>query len=190
MAILVSFFLPVSGQAQFPAGSLDGRKWNESPQKAWTNIDGGGDFTKLRFLPASVPVSVAPDSDSIGVNLRKKNPTGAMLRSLIFPGWGQFYNGKYLKAALAFAVETSLVATAVYWNQQAVKATEDERLFYQHNRNTANWWLAATILISMFDAYVDAHLSDFDESPDLSLVPVAPEARASPALLIRFKIGL
>jgi hypothetical protein len=114
-----------------------------------------------------------------------------MLRSLAFPGWGQFYNGKYLKATLVFGTEAGLIATAVYWNQKAVRATDrDVQLFYQNNRNTANWWLAGTILLSMIDAYVDAHLSDFDESPKLSLVSPEPAIIGTRALMIRVKIGL
>ncbi|MDZ7291222.1 MAG: DUF5683 domain-containing protein [candidate division KSB1 bacterium] len=133
----------------------------------------------------------AGDSDSVRVILKKRNPTGAMLRSLALPGWGQFYNGKYFKAALAFGAETGLVATAIYWNQRAVRTTDrDERLFYQNNRNTALWWLVGTILYSMLDAYVDASLSDFDESPNLSFLPPAPVAGNFGALGLRIKIAL
>jgi hypothetical protein len=41
----------------------------------------------------------------------------------------------------------------------------------------------------MLDAYVDASLSDFDESPDLSLAPPPPANRAI-AMKLTFKIGL
>lgn len=135
---------------------------------------------------------VAADSASIRLTPKKKNPTGAMLRSLVVPGWGQFYNGKYWKAALAFGAETGLIATAIYWNQQAVQAppNSNDRLFYRNNRNTAVWFLAGTILLSMLDAYVDAQLSDFDESPDLSIAAPVPPNRSAGGILLQFKIKL
>ena len=103
------------------------------------------------------------------VTVVKKSPTGAMLRSLFVPGWGQLYNGKWFKAILVCGTEIGLVANAVYQNQMAVQSTfSEERAWYQDNRNLSVWWLLATILLSMADAFVDAHLYDFDESPDLS----------------------
>lgn len=99
-----------------------------------------------------------------------KSPTGAMLRSIFVPGWGQLYNGKWFKAILVCGVEVGLVANAVYQNQMAVQAVSQlDREWYQDNRNLSIWWLLATVLLSMADAYVDAHLYYFDESPDLSL---------------------
>lgn len=109
-------------------------------------------------------------SDRISIK-EKKNPTGALLRSLIFPGWGQFYNRKYSKAFLFFGGEAGLMTTAIHLNQQVVSTRGDLQASYRNNRNTANWFLLATIVFSMLDAYVDASLADFDESPDLSLVP-------------------
>jgi hypothetical protein len=170
---------------------MDERGQNGQSQTSTQGMSGYGGFGNLDIVPTSDLVAAVVDSDSVRTSLKKKNPTGAMLRSLIFPGWGQFYNGNYWKAGLAFAAETGLIATAVYWNQQAAHATDrDERLLYQHNRNTAYWWLAGTILLSMLDAYVDAHLSDFDESPDLTLMPTDPFAWGSRGLMIQFKIGL
>mgnify|MGYP001108005395 CR=1 FL=1 len=99
-----------------------------------------------------------------------KNPTGAMLRSLLVPGWGQFYNGKWLKGILVAGAEVGLVVNAYVLNQWAQDATEEDyREFYLDNRNLSFWLLGATILYSMADAYVDAHMYNFDETPDLTL---------------------
>ena len=101
--------------------------------------------------------------------VEKKNPTAAMLRSLVVPGWGQFYNGKWFKGIIIAGAEVGLVANAIVLNQWAKEAeTEDERYFYLDNRNLSFWILGATILYSMADAYVDAHLFNFDESPELT----------------------
>ena len=92
-----------------------------------------------------------------------------MVRSIFVPGWGQFYNGKWFKGVVIAGVEVGLVANAVVLNQWANQAqTEEEFFFYIDNRNLSFLLLGATILYSMADAYVDAHLFNFDESPELT----------------------
>lgn len=118
-----------------------------------------------------------------------KSPTGAMIRSLIVPGWGQLYNKKIFKAILIFGAETGLIANSIYLNQKYRKWNQKyrnsepgpeqdiifaNREFYINNRNLSNWWLLGVILFSMADAFVDAHLADFDESPDLSYLNILP----------------
>ena len=187
---LAGFFHLDNCRAQVNANGIN----DGSRQAAWWSK---GDFTENKNLNAFCaafvfdPAFLAADSDSVRAKPKKRSPTGAMLRSLFLPGWGQLYNGQYLKAALAIAAETGLVATAIYWNQQVVKAPPDsnERLTYQQNRNTAYWFLAGTILLSMLDAYVDAHLSDFDESPELSFAPASGMTSATDGLALRIKIG-
>lgn len=100
----------------------------------------------------------------------KRNPRGAMLRSIFVPGWGQFYNGKWFKGIIIAGTECGIVINSVVQNEYAKNSvTSLEREFYIDNRNLSYWWLAGAILYSAIDAYVDAHLYDFDESPDLSL---------------------
>lgn len=123
---------------------------------------------------SDLQTQVRPDT------IETKSPTGAMLRSLALPGWGQFYNGKWFKGVLAIGVETGLVLNAIYLNAQLEKSTDPyDQEFYRNNRNLSFWWLGATILLSMLDAYVDAHLYHFDESTELSFHSVIPEQSAS-----------
>jgi len=111
----------------------------------------------------------AESPDSVEVEITK-SPRGAMLRSLVVPGWGQFYNGKWFKGILIGGTEIGLIANAVIQNQYAVQAeTELEKEFYQENRSLSIWWLGAAILYSITDAFVDAHLYNFDDSPNLSM---------------------
>ncbi len=131
-------------------------------------------FIFLCMLPAFCAFSQQSQSAAVDSSAHDttvtKNPTGAMLRSLVVPGWGQFYNGKWFKGLLVAGTEIGLVANAYVLNQWAKEATnEDDRYFYLDNRNLSFWILGATILYSMADAYVDAQLYNFDESPDLSL---------------------
>jgi hypothetical protein len=126
-------------------------------------------------------------SDSIKTAV--KSPTRAMIRSLVFPGWGQWYNNKKFKALLIFGTEIGLLANSIYLNQKYLewdqKFKESEpgyeqdvifanREFYINNRNSSNWWLVGAILFSMADAFVDAHLSNFDESSNLSFLNISP----------------
>ena len=103
----------------------------------------------------------------------RKNPTGAMLRSLVFPGWGQLYNEKYVKALIVFSIETGLALSMSYQNDQMhrydKKGDAETAKFYRDDRNRLIWWLTGFVLLSMGDAYVDAHLFDYDISPNLSL---------------------
>ncbi len=124
-----------------------------------------------------------------------KSPRGAMLRSLAVPGWGQWYNGKKTKAVIIAGGEIGLIVDAIVLNQLAMAAkTADERYFYRDNRSLALWWLAGVILYSMADAYVDAHLYRFDESPDLSSASMLKYKRAPgfypPPPAIGFSVNL
>lgn len=123
----------------------------------------------LRAQDSTATASSVPDSSKL------PSPTGAMIRSALFPGWGQWYNGKKWKAALVFAVETGIVADAVYWHKKAEKTdSADERALYLEYRNRDFWYLGLAILLSVGDAYVDAQLAGFDVSPDLSWRPGGP----------------
>ncbi|MFQ6116486.1 MAG: DUF5683 domain-containing protein [bacterium] len=103
--------------------------------------------------------------------LRKKSPTGALIRSMIFPGWGQWYNDQKIKAAIAFSAESFLVGLALHFNTKASENEpgSSERNFYIDRRNLTFWLLGGVALLSMIDAYVDAYLYDFDTGPNLAL---------------------
>lgn len=103
--------------------------------------------------------------------LRKKSPTGALLRSMVFPGWGQWYNEQKIKAAVVFTAEGFLIGFAVYLNKKVTDSEpgSSERIFYTDRRNLTYWLIGGVTLLSMLDAYVDAYLYDFDTGPDLAL---------------------
>lgn len=108
----------------------------------------------------------------------KRSPRVAVIRSASFPGWGQWYNGKKFKALIVLGAEVGFISSAIWYNQRVVETLGDEysdtskeqyREFYTNWRNQCVWYLAGTVLFSMADAYVDAHLFDFDESPELTI---------------------
>jgi hypothetical protein len=128
--------------------------------------------------------------DSTQINtFKKKSPTGALLRSMIFPGWGQWYNEQKIKSAIAFISEGFLVGLAIHFNK---KASENapcslERNFYTDRRNLTFWLLGGVTILSMIDAYVDAYLYDFDTGPDLSMrvgvISNSKNVRESPTVI-------
>lgn len=102
--------------------------------------------------------------------LKAKSPKGAMIRSLVFPGLGQFYNEQYIKAAIVLAGQGTLVGFLFYYNERASESTTPlDKEFYEDRRNLMFWWIGAATLLSMLDAYIDAHLYDFDTGPDLEI---------------------
>lgn len=121
----------------------------------------------------------------------KKSPNGAVLRSLLVPGWGQYYNGQKWKAALVCAAELGEIGTAIYWHRESKRVNDQNfKLIYEDYRNAAYWFLAGTVLLSMLDAYVDAQLADFDESPSLSARDPSGRHEPLPLFAVRFKIRL
>lgn len=131
-------------------------------------------FLLINFCPKSKSYSQtktesATQDTLLQIERKLPNPKSAMIRSIVFPGWGQWYNGKKWKAALVFATEVGIIAGAVYWNNRSKNASDElNRVLYKDYRNQSYWYLGAAILVSMGDAYIDAHLAGFDVSPDLA----------------------
>jgi hypothetical protein len=145
------------------------------------------------------------EEDSAASQLEKtKNPTGALLRSLALPGWGQLYNEQYLKCGLVLLAEGLLIGGTIVEHGRA----ENDHSVYQDlslgdevreaawrrysrridKRNTYLWYLAGAKFLSMVDAYVDAHLYRFDEGPFAVDVEAWPGARVEMCLVIRYKM--
>jgi len=93
-----------------------------------------------------------------------------MLRTLAIPGWGQLYNEQYIKAGLVFSVRSVLIGLAVHYQIQVNQSTvAEDRDFYKTRRNDAIVFYGIATLLSMIDAYIDAHLYDFDVGPELEI---------------------
>jgi hypothetical protein len=112
-----------------------------------------------------------------------------MLRSAIVPGWGQLYNGSWIKALGVAAGEGLLVARIVEDTRELdrlERAIEEARAARNRdaeadavdafnarlNQRTARgWWLGAVIGYALLDAYIDAHFRGFPA--DFALAPAA-----------------
>ena len=104
-------------------------------------------------------------------------PSKAMLYSAFIPGGGQFYNHAWLKAGLVVGVQGYLISNAIYndakmkdYRALANQATDSAdtarfKVLEQDHKDRLNndlWWIGITTGLSMIDAFVDAHLKDFD----------------------------
>ncbi len=134
----------------------------------------------LVFAFFASPLCAQPDSLIISDSTRvlrtdkaRRSPMGALLRSVAVPGWGQFYNHKYIKSAVVFGAESFFIFKSVQWWKKTedqydlVQQSESGRDFttylnYRDRRNDYLWLTGLAVFLSMFDAYVDAHLSGFD----------------------------
>lgn len=121
------------------------------------------------------------------------SPTGAALRSLALPGWGQFYNDQPVKAGVIIGLEGLwLTAAIVQFNRAGTNEDEAGRytldspdnLMYRERRlehldrgRGYLWGLAGTVFYSMVDAYVNAHLYHFDLRMD---APITLDSRGQP----------
>ncbi len=103
-----------------------------------------------------------------------QNPTVALFKSMVVPGLGQYGNRRYIKAAVFLGLDVWMVASVIHYGQQASDfkskfdaATDisERREWYglyldrKDERNKFTWFAVIVSFISMFDAYVDAHLS-------------------------------
>jgi hypothetical protein len=125
--------------------------------------------------------------DSIGVI--KKSPGGAALRSAIIPGLGQIYNESYWKIPIIygigafFAIEYNRFDKKFknyaalhdeYQNLYGVGSWQSEtyklyREFYRDYRDSFIWYFALLYIVNILDAYIDAHLFDFNVNSDIQL---------------------
>lgn len=105
-------------------------------------------------------------------------PGRALLYSALFPGGGQIYNRSWVKAGAVIGVQGWLIGSAIHnshqknrYNNLAASAAQisDQAYYnameteYRNRLNNDIWWIGITAGLSMIDAYVDAHLHDFEE---------------------------
>lgn len=107
----------------------------------------------------------------------KKSPTGALFRSAVLPGWGQFYNESYIKVPIiaglaAWFGYNYLNNDGLYKDYQSLYETTGNRLyylnreFYRDQRDNFAIYLGILYIANLVDAYVDAHLFDFNVEED------------------------
>jgi hypothetical protein len=143
---------------------------------------------KIIFLVLLVNNTIFCQQDSLqtenqandSVFVMTKSPWGAVLRSVVLPGWGQIYNESYWKAPIVWGIAGWLIYNWVdnnrlykQYKQDYINAynsgitgkTADDfkeyRDFYRDQRDLFTIYMGLTYILTLVDAYVDAHLFDF-----------------------------
>ncbi|MGD8779928.1 MAG: DUF5683 domain-containing protein [Ignavibacteria bacterium] len=113
----------------------------------------------------------------------QKSPWGAVLRSALVPGFGQFYNESYWKIPVFFGFFGYYLYGWIHYNDKyktyrdlySQSLIDDEngnsdyrtyRDFYVDQRDKFAIYIGLTYFINLVDAYVDAHLFDFNVEED------------------------
>ena len=109
-------------------------------------------------------------------------PRAALVRSAVVPGWGQAASGHWLKALLFAGAGAGWLASAVVESSRLAEApTAQEHEDRAARRNTRVLFYLVTATLSAVDAYVDAHLEDFDlDAADLETPGVRLTIRWGP----------
>lgn len=149
----------------------------------------------LAFLFFSVTLfaQVEQDSSSIvqkadtSLFVMQKSPWGAVGRSALLPGWGQIYNESYWKVPIFLGAFGGFLYGWSFYNDQYWKyaglyqdsitesnpngdsGLRQDRDFYRDERDTFMIYLVLTYFLNLVDAYVDAHLFDFDVSENFQI---------------------
>lgn len=130
-------------------------------------------------------LATAGGTDSVTV---EKSPSKAVLYSMLLPGAGQVYNGKYLKAVLVFVAQATMAyqfhRNLRIYNQWDPDRYELPRNRYRDKRNKYAWWTAFVYIYNILDALVDSHLSSFDQDEFEGIEPL-PEDEVTPEAPVR-----
>jgi TM2 domain-containing membrane protein YozV len=135
----------------------------------------------LLFVSNSTAQNFSPDNQLDSTKFQMtKSPWGAVLRSAILPGFGQFYNESYWKIPVVWG---ALGYLAYLWNDSNNKYkkyrdlySEDVnnqtyliyREFYKDQRDLNAVFIGLAYFLNLVDAFVDAHLFDFNVSEEMN----------------------
>jgi hypothetical protein len=114
-------------------------------------------------------------------------PTGAFLRSLVLPGWGQARLQRNVTAGVFITFEG--IALTMVWkaNWQLDYARERNKYVTSHSQEREDWMalLIFNHLIAAAEAYVSSHLYDFPEGLKVQAMPL-PNGRTGVGLSVPF----
>lgn len=142
----------------------------------------------LVFLFSDFILADSYESDSLKANtdslfITTKSPTYAMLQSAILPGLGQFYNESYWKIPVVWGFLGYYLSVWVsqnnkynFYKKEYNKSISESNLegdlklksfrnFYHNQRDEFTIYIFITYFLNIVDAYVDAHLFDFNVEP-------------------------
>ncbi len=133
----------------------------------------------LVFLSTAISAQDISNQDAPEdtIFVMKKSPWGAVLRSAVIPGFGQFYNESYYKIPIIWGLGAWFVYGWIQNNDDYITNknlfinTEQDiyksrRNFYRDQRDNFTIYFVLLYLLNLVDAYVDAHLFDFNVDED------------------------
>lgn len=142
-----------------------------------------------------------------GTFVMQKSTWGALIRSFVLPGWGQYYVESYWKVPIFLGATGFLVYLIIDNNNKyqdyqrqydELKAQETntnsfqlqllktKKEFYRDNRDMSAFYMLGVYILAAIDAYSDAHLYDFNVNDDLSL-SVRPNSSFGVTFYLNFK---
>ena len=149
-----------------------GRGWCDS-----TDVDSIHIADTLLFDGAGLLHHASPVTSDINFEKRLyQNPTVGLFKSMVVPGWGQLGNHRRTKAVIFAGLDAWFIGAAIHYGKQAsdfrdrfnAAVDPDSRnelydlyLDRTDERNKFTWFAVIITFMSMFDAYVDAHLSGY-----------------------------
>lgn len=152
-----------------------------------TLVDTMTGIDTVLFEKGNVFEAVGPISSPVNYEKRMyQNPTTALFKSMVIPGWGQLGNRSYFKAVLFAGLDAWFIGSSIHYGRQAsdfrdmfenaveIDDRNEYHALYDDRRDTRNkfrWFAVIVSFVAMFDAYVDAHLSGFphvEDEPGLS----------------------
>jgi len=129
--------------------------------------------------PVGGPVAAEPAASGgrlVETAWHPAGPAQAIVAGTAYPGLGQLVAGSEWKAAAVGAAQAYLLGRLLLehrWTERAqqrydeTQSAADYEDYSEHydRRQTLVWWVLGVGLLSVADAYVDAHLIGFDDPP-------------------------
>ncbi len=188
IAILTLLFhlpppLPAQNKPYWLAGSAILHQSNETDSliKPESDVKAAMD-SLIKESGGHIKANTGPDRFQM-----QKSPLGAVWRSFIIPGWGQIYVESYWKAPLFLAAAAGMAGLIVYNNNlfqdytrridnltepsdSELRVMKSTREFYRDSRDLAALYMLGVYVVAAVDAYVGAHLYDFNVDENISAV--------------------
>jgi hypothetical protein len=150
-------------------------------------------------VPAAVTVAAGPDGERRASPADgHPGPTAALVAAAAYPGLGQLVVGSEVKAAAVGGAQAFLVGRLVLedrWTRHALRLYHEtggssyysDYSEHYDRRQTLVWWALVVGILSVADAYVDAHLTGFDDP--VGPAPTDLESEAPPASDDGLRVG-
>ena len=144
-------------------------------------------LTLAFYFTANVSAQVKPDESKPAADtskfVMKKSAWGAVLRSAVLPGFGQFYNESYWKIPVVwgflgylgyqwYSLNNSYKQYKTLFDQSLKDQDKNSpiylrnREFFRDQRDLFAVYIGLTYFLNLVDAYVDAQLFDFNVNED------------------------